>query len=352
LLLVEAHKRYYLKQKKIGMNSEKKRAPMNRTMILKPDEIEKYRTRLIKLDKEVSENDILNKTINQDLFEIINFLPSKSIDLLFVDPPYNMAKNFNGSKFNKLSIDNYTEYLNSWLSKIKRILKDNASVYICGDYYSSTSIHLAGNKYFNLLNRITWQRERGRGAQANWKNSTEDIWFFSVSKEYKFYVDRVKEKRKVIAPYKVDGKPKDWMETDEGNFRITYPSNIWTDLSVPYWSMPENTDHPTQKPEKLLAKIILASSDVGDVIFDPFLGSGTTSVVAKKLGRNYIGIEQDLIYSCLTEKRLEIAENDKSIQGYEDGVFWERNSLAFQKKNGKNGSGKTIKISEIQENLF
>ena len=318
------------------MISEKKRAPMNRTITLTKREMEKYKKHLIELDKKVNISNILNKTINQDLFSIIDYLPEKSVDLLFIDPPYNLSKDFNGNKFNKLAINDYSEYLDSWLSKLKKVLKENATIYICGDYYSSTSIHIVGTKYFNLLNRITWQREKGRGAKTNWKNSSEDIWFFSVSKNYKFYVDRVKEKRRVLAPYKSDGKPKDWMETNDGNFRLTHPSNIWTDLSVPYWSMPENTDHPTQKPEKLLAKIILASSDKDDVILDPFLGSGTTSVVAKKLQRNYIGIEHDLTYCCLAEKRLEIAQKDKIIQGYEDGVFWERNTLALQKKNKAN----------------
>jgi site-specific DNA-methyltransferase (adenine-specific) len=94
--------------------------------------------------------------------------------------------------------------------------------------------------------------------------------------------------------------------------------------------MPENTDHPTQKPEKLVAKIILASSNPGDVVFDPFLGSGTTSVVAKKLGRKYFGVEMDEMYSCLTEKRLKMAETEPSIQGYSNGVFWERNTLNQQ----------------------
>ena len=107
---------------------------------------------------------------------------------------------------------------------------------------------------------------------------------------------------------------------------------MWTDLTVPFWSMPENTDHPTQKPEKLLAKVILASSDEQDVVFDPFSGAGTTSVVAKKLNRRYVGIELDEIYACLTEKRLELAEQDNSIQGYSEGVFWERNSLQEQAK--------------------
>jgi site-specific DNA-methyltransferase (adenine-specific) len=101
---------------------------------------------------------------------------------------------------------------------------------------------------------------------------------------------------------------------------------MWTDISVPFWPMPENTDHPTQKPEKLLAKVILASTDPGDTILDPFAGSGTSAVVAKKLGRNFAAIEADEEYCMLALKRLEMAETDKSIQGFADGVFWERNS--------------------------
>ncbi len=91
--------------------------------------------------------------------------------------------------------------------------------------------------------------------------------------------------------------------------------------------MPENTAHPTQKSEKLVAKIMLASSNPGDVVFDPFLGSGTTSVTAKKLDRHYLGIELNEQYCIWTEQRLEMADNDDYIQGYVDGVFWERNVL-------------------------
>ena len=90
--------------------------------------------------------------------------------------------------------------------------------------------------------------------------------------------------------------------------------------------MPENTPHPTQKPEKLIAKLILASSNEGDVVFDPFLGSGTTAVVAKKLGRHYIGIEKEKEYVAYAEFRLEQAERNKEIQGYENGVFKSRNA--------------------------
>jgi len=113
---------------------------------------------------------------------------------------------------------------------------------------------------------------------------------------------------------------------------LTHPSNLWTDITVPFWSMPENTDHPTQKPEKLIAKIVLASSNRSDIVFDPFLGSGTTSVVAKKLGRRFVGVEHDEKYACLAQKRLELAERDPRIQGFHDGVFRERNTPAPQER--------------------
>jgi len=111
---------------------------------------------------------------------------------------------------------------------------------------------------------------------------------------------------------------------------MTHPGNFWDDLSVPYWSMPENTDHPTQKPEKLVAKLVLASCPAGGVVLDPFLGSGTTSVVAKKLGRHYVGIELNAEYCAWAEKRLELAETEPGIQGYSGGVFWERNTQRLQ----------------------
>lgn len=311
----------------------KKRAQRNRTITLTEEELHYYKQRLVTLKQPATSEEITNKTIHQDLFEALDHLPDQFVDLMFIDPPYNLTKSFNGKTFSKMSSDAYTEWLDSWFSKLIRVLKPDASVYICGDWRSSHSIFEVASKYLNILNRITWEREKGRGSLSNWKNASEDIWFCTNSSSYKFYVDRVKMKRKVIAPYRnAEGKPKDWDEQSGGKFRLTHPSNLWTDLTVPFWSMPENTDHPTQKPEKLLAKIILASSDEQDVVFDPFSGAGTTSVVAKKLNRRYVGIELDEIYACLTEKRLKLAEDDASIQGYSEGVFWERNSLNEQSR--------------------
>jgi len=251
--------------------------------------------------------------------------------LLFADPPYNLTKKFNDRSFKKTSLEQYSEWLDSWLSQTVRVLKPTASIYICGDWDSSAAIHRVGEKYFIPRNRITWEREKGRGAKSNWKKCAEDIWFFTVSDDYYFDVEAVMLKRQVIAPYTDrNGAPKDWTESENGRFRLTHPSNLWTDLTVPYWSMPENTDHPTQKPEKLLAKIILASSKGGDLVFDPFNGSGTTTVVAKKLGRHYLGVELDEKYCCFAQKRLDLADRDRTIQGYADSVFWERNTFSKQ----------------------
>ncbi len=310
------------------------KAERNKTIDITVEEGKKYLEKCISVTQKTETSSVLDKTIIGDTFAALPLLPEKFVDLLIADPPYNLDKDFNGKKFKKTTDDLYEEYTEAWIKQVLHVLKDNASVYVCCDWQSSPAIGKVLKKYFIIQNRITWQREKGRGALNNWKNGMEDIWFATKSKKYTFNANDVKIRRKVIAPYKVDGKPKDWEETEDGNFRNTYPSNFWDDISIPYWSMPENTAHPTQKPEKLLAKLILASSNPNDVILDPFLGSGSTSVTAKKLKRHYIGIEQNVQYCVWAEKRLEMAEYDKSIQGYTDGVFWERNTNAIQKKTG------------------
>lgn len=305
--------------------NDKQRAARNRTIQITEQEKATYRKRIAAESAE-NPSEFQNKIICGDLFKTFERLPAESFDLLFADPPYNLTKNFGEHSFKQTSVEDYEIWLDSWLAPIVPALKTTASIYICGDWRSSSAIQRVGTKYFILRNRITWEREKGRGANKNWKNAAEDIWFFTVGEKYTFNAEAVKTKRRVLAPYTEMGKPKDWEKSENGNFRLTAPSNLWTDLTVPFWSMPENTTHPTQKPEKLLAKIILASTDENDLILDPFSGSGTTAVVAKKLNRNFVGIELDENYCLLTEKRLELAEADKTIQGFSDGVFWERNS--------------------------
>ena len=115
-------------------------------------------------------------------------------------------------------------------------MKPHASLYVCSDWRTSTSIYAVLEESFHVRNRITWEREKGRGAKKNWKNNTEDkpkiIWFCTKSERYHFDVDAVRLKRRVLAPYRADGQPKDWSEEPRGRFRLTHPSNIRTDTST------------------------------------------------------------------------------------------------------------------------
>ena len=327
------------------MQDHKQRAKRNRTISVTESEIKRFSQRLFipETGLPLQEKQFIGKTILGDLMKVIDQLPAQCADLIIIDPPYNLDKEFNGYKFKATEMSLYLDYLRSWFPRVCRLLKEEGSLYLCGDWKSTAALQIIMEENLHVINRITWQREKGRGAQTNWKNGMEDIWFGVKNKNrYYFDLEPVMMKRRVIAPYRDQGQPKDWVETEAGKFRLTHPSNFWDDISIPYWSMPENTDHPTQKPEKLIAKLILASCPPNGVVFDPFLGSGTTSVVAKKLGRKFFGVEMNQEYAVWCEKRLQMAEKNKAIQGYADGVFWERNTLNAQKA----GNGKSPNPSE------
>lgn len=343
----------------------KQKAANNRTLTVTAEEKNILRKFLVGVDELQGLYDFNDLLINADLIEALNHIPNEIADVIIVDPPYNLTKCFGNLTFSACSNNDYEAYLRTWFHKVCEKLKPTGSLYLCGDWKCTSAMQRVMAEELTILNRITWQREKGRGAKSNWKNAMEDVWYGVKDKNnYYFNVEAVKMKRRVLAPYKVDGAPKDWEETSEGNFRITYPSNFWDDISIPFWSMPENTEHPTQKPEKLYAKFILASSKCDDVVFDPFMGSGTAPVVAKKLGRRYIGVEINEEYCLWAAKRIQMAESDTSIQGYFEGVFWERNTLAMQKKSQSVGntqqkvpvsskkSSKTSNFSDITPSLF
>ena len=307
----------------------KQRASNNRTLTLEDAERPALRAMLKSIEDFRQENPSswLDAVICADMMEAMQRIPDEMADLIILDPPYNLTRDFGGSSFTARNDQEYEDYLRSWMHAVCQKLKPTGSLYLCGDWRCTAAMQRVLSDELTILNRITWQREKGRGAKSNWKNSMEDIWFaVKDPQHYYFNVEAVMMKRRVLAPYKVNGEPKDWEEGSDGKFRLTYPSNFWDDISVPFWSMPENTDHPTQKPEKLIAKLILASSKEGDVVFDPFMGSGTSCVVANKLGRRYCGIEQNEEYCLWALKRLALAKEDAEIQGYADGVFWERNT--------------------------
>ncbi len=212
---------------------------------------------------------------------------SPPADLIFADPPYDADPDWHGP----------------WIAEAARALRPGGSIYVCCDWTFSGTIQSILGRHLTVRNRITWKREKGRGAKRNWKQNMEDIWYATKGDDFTFNL--VKWKKPVVAPYRVNGKPKDWVELDGERYRMTHPSNIWVDLCVPFWSMPENTPHPHQKPEKLVERIVEASSRTGDLVIDPFLGSGTTAVVARRLKRRYIGFELEADHVRLALKRLE-----------------------------------------------
>jgi site-specific DNA-methyltransferase (adenine-specific) len=249
-----------------------------------------------------------------------NYIKEKSIDLFFVDPPYFTTSIEWDTQWK--NNDEYYDWCRSWIKDMYNQLKDTGSAYICCQWQHSGMYQvMLQESGFNILNRITWKRDKGRGSSTNWKQMHEDIWFVSKSKKYTFNIDQVKVKKKVIAPYKdEEGNPKDWWvdpETGE-KVRLTHPGNLWETFSIPFWSSkevrsyaktkrtPDNQfeKHNTQKPKDLVKRCITASSNIGDLVVDYFGGSGTTLIASKELDRNCIIIEKNSTYIEIIKTRL------------------------------------------------
>jgi site-specific DNA-methyltransferase (adenine-specific) len=307
-------------------------APRNRTLRLSANEEARYAGLALDPvamvpgpDGRMRRDDAVDSVFCGDCMEIGPLLPVACADVLIADPPYDLPKNFDGNHFSPMGYEAYLEYTRAWLGAVATALKPGASLYVCSDWRSSSAVHMALAERFIVRNRITWKRDKGRSARSNWKSVSEDIWFATAGDTYTFDADAVRLRKAVLAPYRDGGMPKDWTEDGSGRWRLTGASNLWDDMTVPFWSMPENTDHPTQKPEKLVARLLLASSKPGDVVLDPFLGSGTSAVTANKLARHFIGIERSQSYCALALKRLEIASADTRIQGFDGSEFTGRN---------------------------
>jgi len=281
-------------------------APRNRTLFLTEADRKRYAdfSTLDELRTESPFSALLGRIYHGDCTEGMSLLPDETVDLIFADPPYNIGKDYGNNQM-RLSEQEYREWSERWIREAVRLLKPTGSIYICSDWRYSGMTQLLLDNYLIVKNRITWRREKGRGSRCNWKNNMEDIWFAVKSENYVFNVEKVKIKKQVIAPYRENGEPKDWVEENGERYRYTHPANIWIDTVVPFWSMPENTPHPTQKPEMVVERVMKASSNPGDVVLDPFMGSGTTAVVAVRSGRRFIGFEINEEYVRLAAKRLD-----------------------------------------------
>lgn len=244
---------------------------------------------------------------------------TNDVDLFFCDPPYFRLNNEWDKQWK--TEEEYYNWVRVWVGLMFDQLKLTGTAYVCIQWNRSYKFHeIFLDAGFLIKNRITWKREKGRGAKSNWKSVSEDIFFLTKSKNYTFNVNEVMIKKEIIAPYKnKDGTPKGWFFDDKGNkVRYTYPSNVWMD-SVPFWSSKEVRSyaktkrtpnnlyqkHSTQKPLSLVKRCILASSNENDLICDYFLGSGTTAVACNQLNRKFIGFEIIEEYINITKLRLE-----------------------------------------------
>ncbi len=180
----------------------KERAPRNRTLTLEETELCRLDRDILTLNQRVTSEEIKNQVIHQDCVEALKLLPDHFTSLIVVDPPYNLTKQYGDTKFSKTTAEEYETWLNLWIPELKRLLTNEGSIYVCCDWQCSKSIQQELEKHFYIRNRITWEREKGRGAKSNWKNNSEDIWFCTVSKDYVFNVEDVKLKKRVIAPYR------------------------------------------------------------------------------------------------------------------------------------------------------
>jgi len=267
-------------------------------------------------------------TIYNDICENSDKYNLPEIDLFFCDPPYYKTSHKWDNQW-KTEKD-YLDWTRLWMQMAYNQLKNDGSMYVCISWEYSSYYHLILKDIgFNIKNRISWKRDKGRGSRNNWKSIQEDIWFVTKSNKYTFNIDDVMVKKDVIAPYRdKDGNPKGWWYDSDGNpIRMTHPGNYWDDLCVPFWSSKEVRSyaktkrtpnnkykkHPTQKPLDLVKRCILASSNKGEVVCDYFGGSGTTCIAAELLGRDSIIFEKDKEFVDIINTRIKNEIPDKTF---------------------------------------
>ncbi len=247
-----------------------------------------------------------------DAIDWLGSLKTESVDLVFADPPYNIKK----AEWDTFeSQQAYVEWSLQWIEQVARVLKPTGTLYVCGFSEILADIKLPALPFFKGCRWIVWHYKNKANLGSDWGRSHERMLHFRKSKKFTFNSDDLripygehtlkypehpqaatsqygKGKKKVWQPHPGGAKPKDVIEIPTINN-----------------SMPEKTPHPTQKPEELVRKVVLASSNPGDLVIDPFLGSGTTIVVSEQLGREWLGCDLSAEYCQWAAERVERVEN-------------------------------------------
>ena len=222
--------------------------------------------------------------------ELLKTLETESIDLIVADPPYNLGKDY-GNNHDLKGFEEYILFTREWLSEAKRVLKPEGSIYVfMGVRFISYLYDIMDRDIKLFFNSwIVWHYTQGMGKTKGFSPRHDDILVFNKGKNFTFNLDGIRVPQKFYR--------------ERNNMRGANPGDVWQ-FSHVHYSNPNRQNHPTQKPEGIIERIVLASSNKGDIVLDPFSGSGTTLRVCQQLGRKAIGFELNPEYVAMTEQRL------------------------------------------------
>ncbi len=230
------------------------------------------------------------KLLHGDCLTLLASIPTASIDLIVTDPPYNLSKDYGNTKDTWTHAE-YLEFSRRWLSEANRVLKPHGTLYVfMGMRFISYLYEIMEQELGLIFNSwITWHYTQGIGKTKGFSPRHEDILLFTKSSNFTFNLDDIRIPQKYYRSV--------------NNMRGANPGNVW-EFSHIHYCQAGRHNHPTQKPEALFERMIKASSNKGDVVLDPFCGSGTALRVCQQTGRQGIGIEINDDYINLIKERL------------------------------------------------
>lgn len=222
-----------------------------------------------------------------DLFKSIN---DNSVDLIVADPPYNLNKDY-GNKSDSMSFEDYIQFTKDWIKEAQRVLNPTGTIYVFMGFRFISYLYQIMEKDYNLNfnNWICWFYTQGIGKKKGFSPRHDDILMFTKSEKFTFNLDDIRVPQKFYRSV--------------NNMRGANPGDVW-EFSHVHYCQENRQNHPTQKPEGLIERMVLASSNEGDLVLDPFSGSGTTLRVCQQLGRNCIGFELNPEYVEMNKNRL------------------------------------------------
>jgi site-specific DNA-methyltransferase (adenine-specific) len=226
-----------------------------------------------------------------DAIDLLSTLEEDSVDLIIADPPYNLGKSY-GNNSDEMSFSDYLDFTRKWLFECGRVLKKTGSIYVFMGFRYISYLYDIMDKELDLRfnSWIVWHYTQGVGKTKGFSPRHDDVLFFTATDEFTFNLDDIRVPQKYYR--------------QRNNMRGANPGDVWT-FSHVHYSNPNRQAHPTQKPEGLIERMVLASSNSGDLVLDPFSGSGTTLRVCDQLERASLGLEINPEYVDMTKKRLD-----------------------------------------------